>query len=106
MTQLESAAGFHSPQAREGRSVLGFVGWVRHDHSQNTPLTLSHWSFLNLIFRHNLFPVLKKHDSSTLVHYHLGDCLSSVILTAHKLIALDFLVKSPSRFPFSSFFFF
>lgn len=55
---------------------------------------------LNWIFWYNLFPVLKKHISSTLVHCRLGNCLFSIILTSHKLIVLDFLFKSPSSFFF------
>ena len=55
-----------------GMNVLSFVGWG----SPFTPRThVSHCLSgisLNLIFWYNLFPVLKKHLSSTLVHYHLG----------------------------------
>lgn len=77
-----------------GMNVLSFVGWG----SPFTPRThVSHCLSgisLNLIFWYNLFPVLKKHLSSTLVHYHL---IENIILTTHELIVLDFLLKSPSR---------
>lgn len=52
---------------------------------------------LNLIFWYNLFPVLKKYVSSTLLHYHLGNCLFSIILTPQERTVLDFLFKFPSR---------
>lgn len=86
-----------------GRDALGPAALQggRGSHSQNTHVTLSLWGLPTFdILAQPVSSAEKEHISSTLVHYHLGNCLFSIILTTHKLLVLDFPFKSPSSFFF------
>lgn len=52
--------------------------------------------FHYVIIQYILFPELSKYISFTLVHYSLGNCFSSIILTTWILTAPDLLGETPA----------